>query len=187
MARRVVWCRLQPREERPWERRQFKHSDIKRWVRQHRPALIHAILTLIRHWFVMGQPAAPASLGSYEQWAAIVGGILHVAGIQGFLGNREALYDQLDEDTRQWSAFIVLWWEHYQDRAVSVNDLLKLATTTDSLADLPGNGSEQSRKTALGKTLASLKDRVINGCVVSVSARRNRSGARLYYLKPVTA
>lgn len=51
---------------------------------------------------------SPASLrcGSFEDWSVIVGGILQLAGVDGFLANSDQLYEQADIDTVQWEAFL---------------------------------------------------------------------------------
>jgi type I restriction enzyme S subunit len=44
----------------------------------------------------VGRPTTGAVLGSYQSWADVIGGILKVAGIPGFLNNKNAL-DNRDE------------------------------------------------------------------------------------------
>ncbi len=65
-------------------------------------------------WLVgQGRSRALPSLGSYEAWRNVIGGILSTAGISGFLGNMAEFYDAADEDTPQWSAFLEAWLEAY--------------------------------------------------------------------------
>jgi hypothetical protein len=45
-------------------------------------------------------------VGSFEDWSVIVGGILQLAGIDGFLANSDQLYEQADIDSVQWEAFL---------------------------------------------------------------------------------
>ena len=44
------------------------------------------------------KPKGKGTLGRFERWVEVMGGILDVAGIKGFLGNREALH-RLSETT----------------------------------------------------------------------------------------
>jgi putative DNA primase/helicase len=47
------------------------------------------------------------TLGSFESWAGVLGGILHVAGIPGFLDNAAEFYKRSDaegEKARRWGA-----------------------------------------------------------------------------------
>jgi putative DNA primase/helicase len=63
LTRRTILCRLKPQQERPWERKDYKHPQYPKWVKENRSRLIQAILTLIRHWFDTGQPPGEATLG----------------------------------------------------------------------------------------------------------------------------
>jgi putative DNA primase/helicase len=94
IARRTARVRIDPQMETPWERSGFRHSDLRAWVRDHRGELLWAILTLVRHWVACGRPRGDQSIGYYESWTAVVGGILKAAGIGGFLGNRQEVYQQ---------------------------------------------------------------------------------------------
>ena len=77
LPRRCYWIRLDARESRPWQRKNFKHPDLLGWVTRNRGRLIHALLTLARAWFAAGKPKAPNSprLGSFEAWTETVGGM----------------------------------------------------------------------------------------------------------------
>jgi putative DNA primase/helicase len=92
----------------PWRNREFRHPDLKAWVRENRGRLLSASLTLARAWFVAGGPSATTPiLGSFEESCRIAGGILQFAGISGFLGNLDELYKQSDPTTTAWESFLV--------------------------------------------------------------------------------
>jgi hypothetical protein len=78
IPRRGYLVRMDAKCEKPDQRTGFKHPDLLGWIREHRPALVAALLTICRAWFVAGKPvsAYPVTLGSYEHWAKTVGGIL---------------------------------------------------------------------------------------------------------------
>ena len=72
----------------PWQRVGFRHPDLKGWVREHRGELLWSLLTIARAWFVAGKPEGfVETLGGFESWAKIDGGILAHAGIPAFLQN----------------------------------------------------------------------------------------------------
>jgi putative DNA primase/helicase len=50
IARRAVTCQLDPGVECPWERKGFKHEDLRTWVTENRGALVSAALTLVQAW-----------------------------------------------------------------------------------------------------------------------------------------
>ncbi|MBM3500891.1 MAG: hypothetical protein FJX74_19705, partial [Armatimonadetes bacterium] len=77
LPRRCYWIRLDAAVPRPWQREGFRHPDLLRWVLQSRGRLVSALLTLARAWFAAGQPRSDMpQMGSYEEWAGMVGGIL---------------------------------------------------------------------------------------------------------------
>jgi putative DNA primase/helicase len=154
IARRVARTRLDAKVDRPWLRGGFRHDDLRQWVLDHRADLVRAALTLIQAWIVAGRPATPKTLGMFEAWARTIGGVLRVAGIDGFLENIEALYEESDHEGATWRAFTAAWHARHDRSAVTASDLYDLAEGLDL-----GTGSERSQKTRLGKMLAKMRDR----------------------------
>ncbi len=64
------------------------------------------------------------------------------AGVKGFLQNLDALYEQNDEETSEWEAFLVAWSEAFGERTVTVAELCDVL-----LLSLPGG---QQRLTDAG-------------------------------------
>jgi hypothetical protein len=119
MLRRAYWIRMNARMARPWQRTGFKHEPLLPWVTEHRGEILAALLTLARAWVAAGTPpAAVPTIGSFNTWAKTIGGILTHAGIPGFLGNLNALYDAHDEATSQWAIFLRAWHRTYGARAL---------------------------------------------------------------------
>jgi hypothetical protein len=98
MARRLLRIRLDPHEERPWQRTGFRHPDLMTWVRANRPRLVAACLTLCQAWIAAGKPRGARTIGSFENWAHVVGGVLEVASIPGFLGNLDEMMEASDSE-----------------------------------------------------------------------------------------
>nr|WP_255316624.1 DUF3854 domain-containing protein [Nesterenkonia sp. Act20] len=99
MARRV--CPIRLSSDRPnLENRDNFRLDLGTWIPEHRRELLRACLTLIRAWFDRGQPAAPKDFGfaSFSRWQAVVGGILHLAGFEDFLGNVMEVRETTDSE-----------------------------------------------------------------------------------------
>ena len=164
LPRRCFWIRLDAKMPRPYERADFRHNDLKSWVRDHRGEIVAALLTMARAWYVAGCPPpqkVPAPLGSFEQWTRTVGGILEYAGVQGFLGNQQTLYEQADEETPQWATFLQTWHEHYGAEPMSTSQLIVQINLESSvlravLPDTLANALESKRgsfRIKLGKTL----------------------------------
>jgi hypothetical protein len=131
-------------------------------VDEHRSQLVRAALILIKAWVVAGMPLwRDKTLGSYEQWSAVMGGILENAGIEGFLDNLEEFYEVADVEGACWEEFVGRWWEAYEAKAVSVADLVEIAQETG----IQVNGATSSaQRVSLGMQLTKRRDQVIAGC-----------------------
>jgi hypothetical protein len=106
MTRRVFLARQDPQMPHPEKRSGFRHPELENWVLANRVRLIEAVLMLIRAWFVAGQPKADLHLGSFDDWAQTIGGILRNAEIDHFLENRTAPY-ATDADVSEFGAFLL--------------------------------------------------------------------------------
>jgi hypothetical protein len=90
---RVLLIELDPRTERPEERTDFRHAPLRAWLAAERGRLLGACLTLVQAAIAQGWPlpATRPALGDFQEWADRIASVLHVAGITGFLGNRQRL------------------------------------------------------------------------------------------------
>ncbi|MEQ8791700.1 MAG: hypothetical protein RIC55_35885 [Pirellulaceae bacterium] len=141
IARRTIRCRLDAKQDKPWERTGFKHENLRRWVAENRGVLVWAALTLIRAWLSAGRPEPGKTLGSYTEWAHVIGGTLMVAGINGFLGNVTEFYDASDAESEAWRSFLADWWSEKCSHDVKTGDLLPLAIRNGvNLGDKEGHG-----------------------------------------------
>lgn len=90
LARRVLPIRLAPSTDKPEERTDFEHPDLLAWIREHRPQLAIAALTILRAYFVAGRPVQTGGAwGSFENWSATIRGALVWAGFADPLITRE--------------------------------------------------------------------------------------------------
>lgn len=99
MARRVYTSRLSSDRVDLETRDRFRH-DLDTWVADNRRNLLRALLLLVRAWYDRGQPEAPRPFGfkSFGEWQRIVGGVLHLAGINGFLSTVLDVREQADSE-----------------------------------------------------------------------------------------
>ncbi|MCW5891376.1 MAG: hypothetical protein KIT14_12610 [bacterium] len=133
LARRSYWVRLDAQLARPWQRHGFRHADLLGHVRRHRGQLLAAVLTMARGWWAAGCPVAGTpTLGGFDDWVRIVGGVLAHAGIEGFLGNLDELYEHVDEEEVAWEALLAAWADIYGDRALTVAEVLRDLRTNPS-------------------------------------------------------
>ena len=184
MSRRCVRLRIDPRIDRPWLRAGFKHPLVTEWARENRSALVHAALTLIQAWIAAGRPLHDRRLGSFEKWSEVIGGVLQVAGISGFLGNLNELYASADSDGQMWREFTGAWWEAYREEPKRVSELNQLCEDRDLMLNVRGDGGARSQQTRLGKALGVKRDRVFNGLTVKRLSEGNHKTGILYALVP---
>lgn len=161
MARRIVRIRLDARVDQPWRREGFRHPDLMSWVRANRPRLVAACLTLCRAWIAAGRVRGTRSIGSYETWSRVMGGVLDIAGIEGFLANLDEMLAAADGEGAVWRSFVGGWWDRFGTAEVGTGDLYEVALTCEPPLSL-GTGGDRSQRTRLGKALARMRDRVFD-------------------------
>ncbi len=185
LSRRCIRLRIDPRIDMPWLRGGFRHPLITEWAQENRSALVHAGLTLIQAWIAAGQPLHKTRLGSFEKWSEVMGGVLEVAGIPGFLGNLNELYEASDSDGQMWREFTATWWEAYHDEPKKVSELTQFCEERDLMLTVRGDGSARSQQTRLGKALGTKRDRVFNGLTIKRTSQGERKHGVLYTLAPM--
>jgi hypothetical protein len=128
LPRRCYWSRMNMGEIRPWTAdKNYKHPDLKAWVKENRGQILSAIFTIVKGWIYAGKPAPSDTvvrMGGFEQWRDVIGGILEYAGIPGFLGNVSEMYDLMDTEIIQWDRFFRVWCDVVGNKSLPVKDLL---------------------------------------------------------------
>lgn len=164
VARRVVPCRLDPRMERPWLRTEseFRIPDLRSWSRDHRGEMIWAALTLARSWHAAGHRGGERSLGMFEGWSRVIGGVLKHAGFAGFLANLEELYEEADIEGDAVSWFYEEWNAHHQGRPVRLAEVACWALATGSpVLEITRSTSDAGRRMEFSKWARRLRNRVV--------------------------
>jgi len=160
IARRCLRVRLDAGLERPWLRapQEFRHPDLLAWIRDERSKLVWAALTIVQTWIAAGRQPGAGTLGMFEDYVAVVGGILAQAGIPGFLGDIEAIYEAADDESEEVRRFLRAWWAELGDKSALVARLYSIATAED--VNFPLNGKDDTaRRVSLGRRLRKLLGR----------------------------
>jgi putative DNA primase/helicase len=183
ISRRSIPIRINPNVEHPWDRTGFRHPKLSEWTLENRGRLLQAAMILLRAWDVADRPKGDATLGSYEQWSAVMGGILKVAGIEGFLDNRARFHDRADRESSAWSAFVAAWRARFGESHVGTKDLWQLLAQVDPPCDL-GNGGDRSQHIRFGDSLAQAVDRrfTVDGQSVKIESAGLKQSAKQYRL-----
>jgi putative DNA primase/helicase len=158
IQRRGVRIRQDAKVENPEDRRDFRHADLRGWVRANHGQLIWAALTLARAWAVAGRPEGAARLGSFEDWSAVMGGILEVAEVPGFLANQDAFRENAQSENDGMYEFLSDWRAQYGDMPVMAKDLRnKSALMVEQHLGI--DASKASAPVMIGKALGRHRDR----------------------------
>jgi hypothetical protein len=79
-------------------------------------------------WLAQGRPDwTGRPLVGFEEWSRIAGGILAVAGVDGFLDNSRELLENADPDADTWCAFVDAWAAEHGEAWTYAGELTKLA------------------------------------------------------------
>ncbi len=178
IARRALRCRLVVDVEFPHLRTDWKHPDLTRFVRDNYGKLVWSILTLARAWVSAGRPAGKRSLGSYESYSKVMGGILSTAGVPGFLDNQTDFYAEVDDEGAALRSFVSGWWDRFGPERQTATALLPVA---DQAGITFQAWQEDKRKAELGSLLRRQIDNVYGGFAIrkAPAPRGSNSAYRL--------
>ena len=161
LPRRCVWARLDAEMARPWLRdmQDFKHPQLIKWVSESRGKILAAILTIARAWVIAGRPRPQnmPTVGGFEGWCEVVGGILQFVGMKGFLGNLHKMYDEVDTETPQWESFLYAWHDLTNEPQTAVQLAEELRKNDEFRATLPDVVADTEKRNfarRLGNALA---------------------------------
>jgi len=132
-ARRVCHIRLESPLENPEDRSGFKYPDIRKHVRQNRPALLAAALTVLRGFIVAGRPDQNLKpWGSFEGWSDLVRSSVVWSGQVDPGETREELRSTSDSEAGALRQMLLAVQQVDQDQhGLRTADMLKIANARD--------------------------------------------------------
>lgn len=133
LGRRVVPIDLDAQMETPEDRTTFTYENLLAHVREHRPRLVTAGLTILRAFHRAGRPGhGEPRMGSFESWDDLIRSAVIWAGAEdpagtGESGGRGRIRAQADDDVESLRAFLEMVHTRFGDDAFSTASLLKRA------------------------------------------------------------
>jgi hypothetical protein len=126
-SRRVAYIRLESPEERPEERKGFRHADIKCYVREHRTELLGDALTILSAFINAGRPDQKlSSWGSFEGWSKTVRQAVVWCGLPDPGLTRKELVEASDTEANALRQLLLSWREiDPKGKGLTCGDLLK--------------------------------------------------------------
>jgi len=116
-VRRVVTIDLEPEEEHPEERKDFRYPKLEEHLKSHHAQLATDALTILRGYAVAGYPKSHLDpYGSFEEWSDLIRECLVWCGWEDPLANKEerATIQDLDADLHR--ELLDAWDACYPDR-----------------------------------------------------------------------
>ena len=161
VARRTIPIRLDAQTERPADRHPsvFKYPYIDQWASEHRNQRIWSVLVMGQARVQAGIPPGRRSLGSFESWASVIGGILDVTGVDGFLGNIDEFRAEFSQEQHQWAEFLATWHAEQGDRPLRVKEILEVYRPGDDFLNISAM-TTRGEETAMGRRLKAKRNAV---------------------------
>lgn len=175
IAKRVVPIFLMPREERPDNRTEFIHPDLHEYVLSVRPRVRNAIFGAIELWRAAGCPLSKRPIGGFEDWGAVLGGILcEILGYHDWLRNREEWVSGTDDFGADLAKLVEEWAARHGSSLVSGAELMALAKVVEVFPDVIQERSEPANLSAFGKrVLKRAAGRIVGGWKIASTSSGN--------------
>src|SRR5262249_17496217 len=141
---------------------------------------------LCQVWIAAGRPPGEQTLGMFESWAEVIGGILNVIGVPGLLANAKEFRTTAADQMSEWRSFVAAWWAKHQANLVVADDLYNLATQEKLLDSVLGDKGERSQRVRLGKFMPKMVDRVFGEYRIDRAREEDHKSRQQYRLQPVT-
>ncbi|MDZ4784050.1 MAG: hypothetical protein SGJ19_27695 [Planctomycetia bacterium] len=174
-ARRCLHIRIETDLERPEQRTDFVHADLKAHVRRIRGDLVRAALTILRAYFVAGCPEMQlVEWGSFEQWSRLIRGAITWLGLADPGTTRLELAKQSDVEANAAANLIHAWLRAYASASKSTAEVLhnvhqsedaEFRELRDALCEfMRCKADDLPTATSFSMKLHHMRQRVIDGC-----------------------
>jgi hypothetical protein len=156
--RRVLLCTLDPKCERPDERR-FSF-DPPQEVAAQRSDLVVDALTVLRAYRTAGSPNQDLKpMGSFEDYMWVRAALVWLGEADPLITRDRIIAN--DTASTERSHVLNLWWSLYKDRSVQVSDVKPESTLGIALLEATNKNSWSAK--AVGRWLMRHKDRITDG------------------------
>ena len=191
-ARRVVHVRLESPEENPEERSGFRHADLLAWVRQERPRLTAAAVTILAGYCAAGRPGQGLTpWGSFEGWSDLVRSAVVWAGLADPGESRTDLASTADREAVALRQLLEGWADvDPYGHGMTIADVLRQLNEHPSDYDVlraalhelaPPRDGKSLNARSIGMKLHHVRRRVVGGrCLDN---RQNNRGTALWLVR----
>ncbi len=183
LMRRSIPIRINAEVEKPWERSGFRHPRLLKWMHESRQLLVWKACLIVQAWLDVGRPAGTATLGSFESYIEVIGGILDVAGVSGFMADRDDFDRTFDLESQGWTDLAERWWRLHKGGELKASDVLDIY---DGLGeDFLHIGRRRDKAQAMGHELIGRRDAPVGRFFLRRTSNTIQNSYR-YYLEQRT-
>jgi hypothetical protein len=123
-------------------------------------------------------------LGSFDEFSAIIGGILECCAITGFLSGREYLYRTANTEPDEWCILLRSGFERYGSNPVAARDLMPIAQQQDILHKHWAGYEPAAGIQRLGRAMASVRDRIFGSLVLTATTPDRQTNSNRFAIIP---
>ncbi len=186
-ARRVCHVRLESPLENPEDREGFRYPDIRKHVRQNRPALLTAALTILRGYIAAKRPDQRLRpWGSFEGWSDLVRATIVWCRLADPGETRTELRATSDSDAGSLRQMLIAVVQVDQDQhGLRTSDMLKIANARDAsyaaddvevmrdaIETFCGRSIVKATTQHLGNQLSHFRNRVVDQMAFDCTVKR---------------
>ena len=183
LARRTRVVHLVPQAAKPWLRSEWGIDDITGWTRTHRGEILSALLVMVRRWQHAGRPPPKTTLGSYEDWSRVVGGIVSLS----WPGWDEEPPERAELRVQDLATTVISWWANRCSHDALFASTLTTTALVQTIRDQEAGALVEGVKVvSLGRMLTSR-----HGCTVDVNgkpwrfvAKAKQNGSQVWHVEP---
>ncbi len=164
--------------------RKFRHADLRGWIRRNRSELLSAVAALVSNWIRQGRPHGPNPFASFPEWAHVVGGTIHAAGLGDCCLPHADTNSSGDQNTQAMRRFFVAAFEEFGGEWVEKEPFLAWVEKGigQEIFEWIDFGSKRGLM-SLGRLLAKYDRREFNGVALNIR-RTSKNWCRYRFFKP---
>lgn len=148
MPSRLIEVYLDANTDRP-DRRDFKR-DLAAWVAAHRPAIVRAVVTVVRAYLTAGAPKVDGGSSRFPRWDRMVRFPVIFAGGPDVGVKFDRAYAS-DPGLEAWSEVLQRWRELFGNEPVTARELLKRIDSDAQPFDAKCDGLRQALQDSMGR------------------------------------
>jgi hypothetical protein len=161
-------------------KRSFSNVNIEDYLQAHRAEIVAELVGIIENWKSAGMPKATIDC-RFREWAEIIGGILQVSGIEGFLKNVSECRYEFDSDLQE----IAVLAEKYPKQPRFSDGWVKAANEEKILGQRLANRTVRAQAVIMGNLLGRLVGEklpvVVNDITTMVTLEKREKDKRAVY------